>query len=430
MTFRKTILLAVTGTIAAASFAASQSHADEVITDNLIVDGRACIGQDCIDGENFGSESLRLKGPDVSIEFEDSSPDSSNSIGNDWRITINGDTGSDAGHFAVEDSTADTVPFRVDAGAPDSALRVTSNGNVGIKTASPRMDLQIVDGDSPAIRLEQDGSSGFTPQTWDLAGNEANFFVRDVTGGNMLPFRVMQGAGDNALVIGSTGNVGMGTNDPIRSLHVARDGAAIHVQDTTDSPGVRPQLFLENQGGAILALNDSSDGGNTWSIAGSGKFRIGRFGNPVDFTLDTDGNVTVRGTLTTGGTMCGNGCDRVFDPNYDLPSIEQHAKEMFAKRHLPNIGPTIEGEAINVTEKLGRMLNELEKAHIYIADLNEQNKALAAANKNIVAATTDIVAANREIAAANKDIVAANKALATDNEALYGRLGRVEAIIQ
>ena len=39
--------------------------------------------------------------------------------------------------------------------------------------------------------MEQDGSSGFNPQTWDLDGNETDFFVRDVTHASSLPFGTM-----------------------------------------------------------------------------------------------------------------------------------------------------------------------------------------------------------------------------------------------
>ena len=53
-------------------------------------------------------------------------------------------------------------------------------------TSTPVVELHIVNGDSPTVRLEQDGSSGFTPQTWDMAGNETNWFVRDATNG--FPF--------------------------------------------------------------------------------------------------------------------------------------------------------------------------------------------------------------------------------------------------
>jgi len=75
--------------------------------------------------------------------------------------------------------------------------------------------------------------------------------------------------------------------------------------------------------------------------------------------------------VTTGGPTCGGGCDAVFDADYDLPTIEEHAEAMFANKHLPEIGPTIPLAPINLSEQYGRMLNELEKAHIYIAQLNQ-----------------------------------------------------------
>jgi uncharacterized coiled-coil protein SlyX len=64
----------------------------------------------------------------------------------------------------------------------------------------------------------------------------------------------------------------------------------------------------------------------------------------------------------------------VFSQDYDLPSIAEHAEAMWSLGHLPNVGPTPENTPINVSDKLGRMLNELEHAHIYIA---EQNKTIA-----------------------------------------------------
>ncbi|MEM6297425.1 MAG: tail fiber domain-containing protein, partial [Bacteroidota bacterium] len=47
----------------------------------------------------------------------------------------------------------------------------------------------------------QDGSSGWGAQTWDLAGNEVNFFIRDFTNGSKLVFRVRPGAPQNSIEI-------------------------------------------------------------------------------------------------------------------------------------------------------------------------------------------------------------------------------------
>jgi hypothetical protein len=49
---------------------------------------------------------------------------------------------------------------------------------------------------------------------------------------------------------------------------------------------------------------------------------------------------------------------------------------MWQKGHLPTVGPTPEDQPINVSDKLGRMLNELEKAHIYIDQLHRRLEAL------------------------------------------------------
>ena len=105
--------------------------------------------------------------------------------------------------------------FEVDAGAPANSLRVSSTGRVGIRTGTPVLDLHITTSDTPAHRLEQTNAGGFTAQTWDIAGNEANFFVRDVTGGSRLPFRIRPGAPTSSIDINASGNVGIGTASPL-----------------------------------------------------------------------------------------------------------------------------------------------------------------------------------------------------------------------
>jgi hypothetical protein len=93
-------------------------------------------------------------------------------------------------------------------------MRLSSGGNLGLGTATPVLDLHINTTDTPAIRLEQNNSGGFTAQTWDIAGNEANFFVRDVTSGSRLPFRIRPGAPTSSIDIAANGNVGVGTASP------------------------------------------------------------------------------------------------------------------------------------------------------------------------------------------------------------------------
>jgi hypothetical protein len=90
--------------------------------------------------------------------------------------------------------------------------------------------------------------------------------------------------------------------------------------------------------------------------------------------------MTLSGSLTTGtGNSCNIGCDRVFQPGYDLPSIKEHAASMWSSSYLPAVGPTPEDPdaRFDVTAKTAGMLNELEKAHIYIEQLHNTLKQLS-----------------------------------------------------
>ena len=221
---------------------------DQCFADDVIVDGSICVGMDCVCNENFGFDTERLKENNLRIHFDDTS-NSASFPANDWRIVINDTSNGGASYFGIEDSSAGRIPFRVEAGAPNNALYVESDGDVGIKTANPVVDLHIVEGNTPTVRLEQDGSSGFTAQTWDLAGNEANFFIRDVTNGSKLPLQIKPGAPTASLFMKANGSIGMGTNSPDTRLHMVvgsnGDGLKIEANNAADyTPTVQLKYSL------------------------------------------------------------------------------------------------------------------------------------------------------------------------------------------
>ena len=193
------------------------SQSAQVFVTDIVVQGSACIGFDCVNGENFGADTIRLKENNLRIHFNDTS-NSGSFPTRDWRIVINDSTNGGSNYFGIEDSDAGTYPFRVMAGAGNNALYIDAQGDVGLNTSNPVVELHIADGDTPTVRLEQTGSSGFTPQTWDIAGNETNFFIRDVTNGSELPFKIRPGADDNSLYIDSDGDIGLGTSSPSAAL--------------------------------------------------------------------------------------------------------------------------------------------------------------------------------------------------------------------
>jgi Chaperone of endosialidase len=195
---------------------------DFVIADDLIVQGSACVGLDCADGENFGFDTIRVKENNDRIQFDDTST-SAGFASNNWQIRANSSASGGGNFLGIVDqgttgnSETGTIILEVDAGAPANSLRVASTGKVGLRTATPVLDIHANTTDTPAMRLEQNNSGGFTAQTWDVAGNEANFFVRDVTSGSRLPFRIRPGAPTSSVDIAASGNVGIGTASPTRA---------------------------------------------------------------------------------------------------------------------------------------------------------------------------------------------------------------------
>jgi hypothetical protein len=201
--------------------------ADFVIPDDLIVQGSACVGLDCVDGESFGFDTLRLKENNTRIKFDDTST-SSGFPNNDWQLTANDSASGGLNKFSIENTTVGTIPFTVVGPAPTNSLFVASTGKVGLRTATPVLDLHISTSDTPAQRLEQTSAGGFTAQTWDIGGNEANFFVRDVTGGSRLPLRIRPGAPTSSIDINASGNVGVGTASPGISSSFATHILTVH----------------------------------------------------------------------------------------------------------------------------------------------------------------------------------------------------------
>lgn len=231
-----------------------RSIADQVIADDLIVQGSECVGFDCANGENFGFDTIRLKENNTRLKFDDTS--SSGSFPkNDWQLTANDSNNGGAEKFSIDDVTNSKTPFTIIAKAPSNSLFIDSGGRVGFGTSTPTLNLHVVYGNTPAMRLEQNGSAGFTPQTWDVAGNETNFFIRDVTNGSKLPFKIRPAAPTDSLVIGANGNIGLGTTSPDAKLHVRLGGSNFDFHASTS-------MGVQNNANATDGVIFSLIGGN------------------------------------------------------------------------------------------------------------------------------------------------------------------------
>jgi len=277
---------------------------DFVIADDLIVQGSACVGLDCVDGENFGFDTIRVKENNTRIQFDDTST-SAGFASNNWQIRANSSASGGGNFLAFVDqgttgnSETGTIVFEVDAGAPANSLRVSSVGNIGVGTATPVLDIHVNTTDTPAMRLEQNNSGGFTAQTWDVAGNEANFFVRDVTSGSRLPFRIRPGAPTSSIDIAANGFVGIGTASP--SLVGGSSTQIIEISGTSNpglairnTTGSRQYLmYVGSTGNNLLNIFDATAGADRITVNTTGQVGIGT-------TAPTD-LLSVNGTASKPG---------------------------------------------------------------------------------------------------------------------------------
>lgn len=279
------------------------ARADQVIADDLIVQGSQCVGFDCVNGESFGFATMILKENNVRLKFDDTST-SAGFPSNDWQITINDSASGGDSYFAIEDITGAKVPFKIMAGAPTNSLRVSSEGRLGIRTAAPQQDVHVAAESSPGIRLEQTTAGGSAAYSWDIVGNDQNFFVRDSTGGSNLPFRVRAGAPEDSLVVAADGSIGVGTATPSAALHVRRqDGnAQIRVEEAAATTATRTLLSFSNNGDIVTRYTVAP--ATAWeSVAAAGTYQLRRQGAATaQLSLSTAGDLVITGSLSQGSS--------------------------------------------------------------------------------------------------------------------------------
>jgi hypothetical protein len=384
---------------------------DQVIPDDLIVQGSACVGLDCVNNESFGFDTIRLKENNTRIKFEDTST-GTGFPSTDWQLTANDSAPGGANKFSIEDVTAATVPFTVTGAAPTNSIFVDSTGRLGLRTATPVLDIHVATSNTPALRLEQNSSGGFTAQTWDVAGNEANFFVRDVTGGSRLPFRIRPGAPTSSIDINASGKVGVGTASPSAKLHVSgSDGTTkLLVQESSATSTAREIAEFQNNGGSVVIFEDTSVP-QRWANGTVGaNFAMDEQAHAgTEFLLTNTGNLTISGTLTQNS-------DRTTKT--DIFGVEPD--EVLAKvDRLPISTWRYQGDAADV-HHLGPMAQDFAAAFGLGAD-DRHIAPLDAAGVGLAA----IQALNRKVG--EKQAVIDD--LARRNAELEQRLSRLEALV-
>lgn len=300
---------------------------------------------------NYNSESIILNGPGRPIEF---------TISDRVKMSLSMDGDLDV------------------AGDLDFGGSLYQNGSpwIGIGTTDPKVALHVKNGSSgydgepgyPELVLEDDEGAMLQLLTNSAYNSTIWFADQDRRNSGVITYNH--------------------ADDELRFYANTTEGMYINASGELN---VKVNLEMANNGSWIRW----GTAGRVLRYTGTGVVLNGpsvgidfTISDSVKMTLDTGGNLGI-GTDSPAGRLDVNGAiyqrggvlhsDYVFDDDYVLESIEDHAAYMWKEKHLKAVpkGQKDENglEILEVGSHRRGILEELEKAHIYIEQLNTALKA-------------------------------------------------------
>ena len=144
----------------------------------------------------------------------------------------------------------------IDDNATSTAITINSSGNVGIGESNPGNNLVVDGGANTTIRVQND-----TPYYGDFQATTTGIQIRTV-GSYPLILNTNQ---TERMRILHTGNVGIGTSSPGRTLHV-KSGASTTIRVDGGTDGSHAAFFESAIGGTVHYQFGVTDNSNNFSI--------------------------------------------------------------------------------------------------------------------------------------------------------------------
>lgn len=279
-------------------------------------------------------------------------------------------------------------------------FRISSNGNVGIGTASPGTKLVVgtLGSSMPTWQSAwfQDGI-GIAPNGSSTAtyvySNGSNLFginAYDYENGEYKPISVGWG-GAHVLLARDGGYVGVGTVNPQSQLHLASDNNhSFTISRANGSYGFR--IYRDAvQGNVFLQIGNTA---NTWET----KIKIGEGeGTNTKLLLNPDGGNVGIGTESPSEKLSVNGnistkkvivtqlgwSDYVFNDDYKLKPLSDVANFIKENKHLPDIpsAKEVEKRGVDLGENQALLLKKIEELTLYVIDLRKEIEILKKIDK-------------------------------------------------
>jgi len=159
-----------------------------------------------------------------------------------------------------ERDSALTFGTRSGATEPTEAMRIDSNGNVGIGESNPATDLHITNSGSTQLLLE----SGSSSQGFLLFGDASDLNVGSVSYNHSDNSMSFETDDTERMRIDSSGNVGIGTSSPSNSAKLDAAGAIIATDSslsTFNADNVGFDYVIASKQGRFFATSTNTTGG-------------------------------------------------------------------------------------------------------------------------------------------------------------------------
>jgi hypothetical protein len=178
------------------------------------------------------------------------------------------------------------------------------------------------------------------------------------------------------LFVSESGNVGVGTDEPVAKFHVAGDKLILEENNIL--------RFDADNGG--VEIGSSTNQITFWYGGSYNRLKLGDLvatGNVGIGTNAPEYRLDVRGKIRSNDEILVKALDFpdfVFEDTYDLPSFDKRMSEIKANKHLPYILPAKEMETngLPVSETINGLTQNIEELYLYIEKLEEKISHLEA----------------------------------------------------